>query len=97
MMSLWMRCSRSSASGITGGLTVPMPPVFAPWSPSPMRLWSCASGSRRVVLAVDERVQRALRPAHEFLDQNPPARVAEPAALHHGVDGLGGLRRGLPR
>mmetsp|Transcript_102719 Transcript_102719/g.296940 ORF Transcript_102719/g.296940 Transcript_102719/m.296940 type:complete len:233 (+) Transcript_102719:2170-2868(+) len=37
---------RSSISSLTVGVgaKAPMPPVFGPWSPSKIRLWSCAGG-----------------------------------------------------
>ena len=42
-------CSIISGGAIEVGAYVPMPPVFGPVSPSPMRLWSCAGGKDLMV------------------------------------------------
>ena len=51
-MTGWMNVAvRASAScGIGAGAYAPIPPVFGPVSPSPMRLWSWAMGSGRAIV-----------------------------------------------
>ena len=50
-------------TGSGAGAYAPMPPVFGPVSPSPMRLWSWATGRATSHGAVAERHQAALGPA----------------------------------
>ncbi len=48
----WMNIAVSSSGsyGMGAGAYAPMPPVLGPVSPSPMRLWSCATGSGRATV-----------------------------------------------
>ncbi len=64
-----------------------MPPVFGPWSPSKMRLWSWLEASREHVLAIDHDDEAGFLAVEEVLDHDAGAGIAQLVARQHVVDG----------
>ena len=73
--------TRAWTFGVTTGAGeyAPMPPVFGPVSPSPMRLWSWLVASESTLRAVADDHEARLLALEELLDDDPAPPLPSPS------------------